>query len=157
MIIYWTAPKNSLSPFPYPPFQKKGRRALSISSSSPNFLHLLSFRLPSGTVYNSLIGTNSLQSALSSLHSGKYLYQQLLLSYQVASKMSIWVRLVVHLRLWLISPGVAVELTEFSRSFYQSLLVSTKDLNRLYFLFTSIFIFLTLTIYNQRRFRQDVL
>lgn len=109
VIIYWTAPKNSLSPFAYPPFQKKGRRALSISSSSPNFLHLLSFRLPSGTVYNSLIGTDSLQSALSSFHSGKYLYQQLLLSYRVASKMSIWVRLVVHLRQWLISPGVAVE------------------------------------------------
>ena len=36
-------------------------------------------------------------------------------------------------------------------------LVSTKDLNRLYFLLASIFLFLTLTIYNQRRFRQDVL
>ena len=46
---------------------------------------------------------------------------------------------------------------DFSLSFYQSLLVSNKDLNRLYFLLASIFLFLTLTTSNQRRFRQDVL
>lgn len=156
MIIYWTALKNSLSPFAYPPFQKKGRRALSISSSSPNFLHLLSFRLPSGTVYNSLIGTNSLQSALSSFHSGKYLYQQLLLSPGSVQNVNLGTSRCAY-------PAVADQSwrgsrnTDFSLSFYQSLLVSTKDLNSLYFLLAIIFLFLTLTIYNQRRFRQDVL
>ena len=111
MIVDWTAPKKLVIALRFSLISKERAK-----SSSRSLLHPLTFctcflfvcRLEQ-IVYNSLIGTNSLQSALSSPHSGKYLYQQLLLSYQVASKMSIWVRLVVHLRLCLISPGVAVK------------------------------------------------
>lgn len=111
MIVDWTAPKKLVIALRFSLISKERAK-----SSSRSLLHPLTFctcflfvcRLEQ-IVYNSLIGTNSLQAALSSFHSGKYLYQQLLLSYQVVSKMSIWVRLVVHLRLWLISPGVAVE------------------------------------------------